>query len=42
MVRINDRVGGDELDVSEQAAIDLGIHAEGVVMLDLEVISQDL
>ena len=41
VVQINDRVGNDELDVSEQAAIELGIHAEGVAILDVEVINQN-
>ncbi|NET34349.1 MAG: septal ring lytic transglycosylase RlpA family protein [Cyanothece sp. SIO1E1] len=37
VVRVNDRIGGNRLDISEQAAIDLGIRAQGVATLNVEV-----
>jgi rare lipoprotein A (peptidoglycan hydrolase) len=36
-VRINDR-SGSRLDISEQAAIDLGIHAQGVARVEVEIV----
>lgn len=36
-VRINDRSGG-ALDISEQAARDLGTYSEGIVPVDVEII----
>ncbi len=37
IVRINDRSGG-ALDISEQAARDLGTYSEGIVSVDVEII----
>ena len=37
MVRVNDRSGG-ALDISEQAARDLGTYSEGIVPVDVEII----
>lgn len=36
-VRINDRSGG-RLDVSEQAAIDLGIRSQGLANVDVDIV----
>ncbi|MEL7333222.1 MAG: septal ring lytic transglycosylase RlpA family protein [Cyanobacteria bacterium J06560_2] len=36
-VRINDRSGG-ALDISEQAARDLGTYSEGIVSVDVEIV----
>ncbi len=37
VVRVNDRSGG-ALDISEQAARDLGTYSEGIVSVDVEII----
>ncbi len=37
VVRINDRSGG-ALDISEQAARDLGTYSEGIVSVDVEIV----
>ena len=36
-VRINDRSGG-MLDLAEQAALDLGVHAQGIATVDVAIL----